>query len=95
MKDQYNRPLTFDLTKAQDKAIRRIRKAHRIGFTTSEFVRDAITYFDASKMPANAPRHRQVSVRLEPALRRELSRIAKQKNASVGEVLRAALDQAS
>ena len=84
-------PLTFDLPIS---LIARI-ESHRRKFglkTASEVVRLAIDEFDFEDCkPARDP-HRQVSVRLGSNQRAMLKRYAKKKNASVGELLRFALD---
>jgi len=60
--------------------------------TASDIVRLAIDKFDFEDCkPARDP-HRQVSVRLSANQRAMLKRYAKKKNASVGELLRFALD---
>ena len=63
--------------------------------TASEVVRLAIDKFDFEGCkPARDP-HRQISVRLGAGQRAMLKRYAKKKNASVGELLRFALEALS
>jgi Arc/MetJ-type ribon-helix-helix transcriptional regulator len=60
--------------------------------TASEVVRFAIDNFDFDACKPERDPHRQVSVRLGSDQRSMLKRFAKKKNASVGELLRFALD---
>ncbi len=84
-------PLTFDLPESLIARIETCRKGH--GFTTaSEVVRTAIASFDFDGCkPARDP-HRQISVRIPPDQRAMLKRYARLKDASVGELLRLALE---
>ena len=84
-------PLTFDLPESLIARIETCRKGH--GFATaSEVVRTAIASFDfESCAPAHDP-HRQISVRITADQRSMLKRYSKQKDASVGELLRLALE---
>lgn len=84
-------PLTFDLPESLIARIETCRKGH--GFATaSEVVRTAISGFDfESCVPTRDP-HRQISVRVTADQRSTLRRYARQKNASVGELLRLALE---
>ena len=85
-------PLTFDLPITLIAKIAKARRGHSLK-TTSEVIRLALEQFDlASFQPTRDP-HRQISVRLAGKLRTALRRAAKQKEASVGEVIRAALEQ--
>ena len=84
-------PLTFDLPISllgQIESCRR-KNGHK---TASEVVRLALEEFDFERCdPARDP-HRQVSVRLGANLRAVLKRYAKKKDASVGELVRFALE---
>jgi Arc/MetJ-type ribon-helix-helix transcriptional regulator len=60
--------------------------------TASEVVRFAIDNFDFEGCKPERDPHRQVSVRLGSDQRSMLKRFARKKNASVGELLRFALD---
>lgn len=84
-------PLTFDLPESLIARIETCRKAH--GFATaSEVVRTAIAGYDfESSDPARDP-HRQISVRITADQRATLRRFARKKNASVGELLRLAIE---
>jgi hypothetical protein len=84
-------PLTFDLPVSLIARIGACRKGH--GFATaSEVVRLAIASFDFEGCkPARDP-HTQISVRVTGAQRAMLKRYARQKDASVGELLRFALE---
>ena len=84
-------PLTFDLPVSLLGKIESSRKNHGLS-TASEVVRRAIEEFDFEGCePARDP-HRQVSVRLGSAQRAMLKRFAKKKDASVGELVRFALE---
>ena len=85
-------PLTFDLPVSLLGKIEAARRKHGLS-TASEVVRQAIEEFDFEHCePARDP-HRQVSVRLGAAQRAMLKRFAKKKDASVGELVRFALEQ--
>ena len=88
---QYWAPLTFDLTLPQVQKIEAVRRTRGLR-SASEVVRLAIAEFDINKYAARRPRHRQISVRLDPELREKLRRHAKKKNVSIGELLREALE---
>lgn len=84
-------PLTFDLPESLIARIETCRRGH--GFkTASEVVRTAIAGFDFEGcQPARDP-HRQISVRIVGDQRAMLKRYARQKDASIGELLRLALE---
>ena len=84
-------PLTFDLPESLIARIETCRKGH--GFASaSEVVRTAIAGYDfESSAPSRDP-HRQISVRITADQRAILKRYSKKKNASVGELLRLALE---
>lgn len=84
-------PLTFDLPESLIARIETCRKGH--GFASaSEVVRTAIAGYDfESSAPSRDP-HRQISVRITADQRATLKRYSKKKNASVGELLRLALE---
>ncbi len=84
-------PLTFDLPESLIARIESCRKGHQFS-TASEVVRTAIAAFDFEDCrPARDP-HRQISVRITSDQRAMLKRYARQKDASVGELLRLALE---
>jgi hypothetical protein len=84
-------PLTFDLPESLIDRIETLRQGH--GFATaSEVVRSAISGYDFDSCKPNRDPHRQISVRITPDQRSTLKRYARQKNASVGELLRLALE---
>ena len=84
-------PLTFDLPESLIERIETARKGH--GFSTaSEVVRTAIEGFDFNRCEPSRDPHRQISVRITADQRATLKRFARQKNASVGELLRIALE---
>lgn len=83
-------PLTFDLPVSLIGKIETVQK--RMGLaSTSEVVRLAIAQFNFDRFEAEAEEHRQISVRLPSDLKSVLTRTAKKKKASVGELLRVAL----
>ena len=84
-------PLTFDLPESLIARIETCRKGH--GFTSaSEVVRTAIAGYDFENAEPSRDPHRQISVRITADQRSTLKRYAKKKNASVGELLRLALE---
>ena len=84
-------PLTFDLPESLISRIESVRRGH--GFTTaSEVVRTAISGYDFEDCEPSRDPHRQISVRITPDQRSMLKRYARQKDASVGELLRLAIE---
>lgn len=84
-------PLTFDLPESLISRIETCRKG--LGYTTaSEVVRTAIADFDFENCEPNRDPHRQISVRITNEQRTTLKRFSKKKNASVGELLRLAIE---
>ena len=84
-------PLTFDLPESLIERIETCRKGH--GFATaSEVVRTAIADYDFEKCEPTRDPHRQISVRITADQRAMLKRYARKKDASVGELLRLALE---
>jgi Arc/MetJ-type ribon-helix-helix transcriptional regulator len=84
-------PLTFDLPESLIARIETCRKGH--GFATaSELVRTAIAGYDFESSEPSRDPHRQISVRITADQRAILKRYSKKKNASVGELLRLALE---
>lgn len=84
-------PLTFDLPESLIARIEACRKGH--GFTTaSEVVRTAIGQYDFEDCEPVRDPHRQISVRITADQRAMLKRYARKKDASVGELLRLALE---
>ncbi len=82
-------PLTFDLPESLIERIESCRRGH--GFATaSEVVRAAISNFDFATCQPDRDPHRQISVRITADQRATLKRYSKQKDASVGELLRLA-----
>jgi Arc/MetJ-type ribon-helix-helix transcriptional regulator len=84
-------PLTFDLPISLIAKIESSRRRYGLK-TASEVVRMAIDKFDFEGCKPERDPHRQVSVRLGTNQRAMLKRYAKKKNASVGELLRFALE---
>jgi Arc/MetJ-type ribon-helix-helix transcriptional regulator len=84
-------PLTFDLPISLIARIESHRRKHGLK-TASEVVRLAIDKFDFEGCKPTRDPHRQVSVRLGSNQRAMLRRYAKKKDASVGELLRFALE---
>jgi hypothetical protein len=84
-------PLTFDLPLSLIAKIEACRRGH--GFATaSEVVRLAIGGYDFDNCEPVRDPHRQISVRITGEQRSALKRYARQKDASVGELLRLALE---
>ncbi len=89
--DSATSPLTFDLREELLDKLRRVQTAAGAP-SLSLVVRYAISRYNFTRF-SNSPRnHRQISVRLPSDLKTELLRQAKSKGASVGELLRAALE---
>jgi Arc/MetJ-type ribon-helix-helix transcriptional regulator len=87
-------PLTFDLPVSLIAKIARAKRGHALG-SASDVVRLALEQFDlGSFQPVRDP-HRQISVRIASKQRAALCGAAKRKHASVGELIRAALEQLS
>jgi hypothetical protein len=84
-------PLTFDLPESLISRIEACRKGHQFQ-TASEVVRTAIANYDFDGCSPSRDPHRQISVRITSDQRAMLKRYARQKNASVGELLRLALE---
>lgn len=84
-------PLTFDLPESLIAKMEAARSRHGLK-TVSELVRHAIAEFDFASCEFTTDPYRQISVRVGASQRSLLKRIARQKRASVGEVLRQAID---
>lgn len=84
-------PLTFDLPESLIGRIETLRRGHGFG-SASEVVRTAIADYDFETCEPTRDRHRQISVRITPDQRAMLKRYSRQKDASVGELLRLALE---
>ena len=85
-------PLTFDLPLALIAKIKSIRNGHGLK-TASDVVRLAMERFDFEKCQPVQVTHRQISVRITSDQRAMLKRYARKKDASVGELLRLALEE--
>ncbi len=84
-------PLTFDLPLSLLTKLESQRK--RLGLTsTSEVVRHAISEFDLAKFVASSEERRQISVRLDAGAKAALVKTAKRQKASIGEIVRAAVE---
>ncbi|MDG1302357.1 MAG: CopG family transcriptional regulator, partial [Opitutae bacterium] len=91
MSSETTSPLTFDLQ--QDLLDKLKHLQEKVGARSlSEIVRYAVSVFDFSDIDLKASVHRQISVRLSSELRQQLTRLSQQKQVSVGELLRAALE---
>ena len=84
-------PLTFDLPVSLIAKISACRRGHGLK-TASEVVRFAIRTFDFEDCEPTRDPHRQISVRVSADQRAMLKRFAKSKDASIGELLRHALE---
>ena len=80
-------PLTFDLPASLIAKIQKTRRVRQLA-TASDVVRLALAGFQPRRDP-----HVQISVRIPGVQRTALRRWAHQKDASLGEVVRAALDR--
>ncbi len=87
-------PLTFDLSESLLKKVDDYRRKSGLG-SNSEVIRSAIQAYDFSSFRSDDKAHRQISVRIDAERKKELLKIARQKKASVGELLRAALEELS
>lgn len=84
-------PLTFDLPHSLIAKIETCRRGHGLK-TASEVIRLALEEYDfESYAPLRDP-HRQISVRISSRQRATLKRYSRTKRASVGELLRLALE---
>jgi Arc/MetJ-type ribon-helix-helix transcriptional regulator len=84
-------PLTFDLPVSLIGRIEACRRGHAFK-TASEVIRHALAEFDfESYRPSHDP-HRQISVRIGTKQRALLKRHSRKNGASVGELLRLALE---
>ena len=84
-------PLTFDLPVSLLSKIEVQRK--KLGLaSTSEVVRYALAEFDLSEFASTTEARRQISVRLPAQDKAMLVKAAKKQKASLGEILRAAVE---
>ena len=91
-KSKASAPLTFDLPVSLIAKIEKARRGHALG-SASEVVRLALAEFNvASFQPTREP-HTQISVRIAGKQRAALTQAAKRKDASIGELIRAALER--
>jgi Arc/MetJ-type ribon-helix-helix transcriptional regulator len=84
-------PITFDLTESLIARIEVCRRGHGLS-SASDVVRAAIEAYDFDGCVPDRDPHRQISVRIPVEQRTRLRRHAKIKDASVGELLRLALE---
>ena len=84
-------PLTFDLPESLIGRIETLRRGHGFG-SASEVVRTAIAGYNFDSCEPSRDPHRQISVRITPDQRSMLKRFSRSKDASVGELLRLALE---
>lgn len=87
-------PLTFDLPESVGAKVEILRKRLRVR-TTSEAIRAALAEFDFERYVPKRDPHGQISVRIPGELRARLKRTARKNKASVGELIRAAIDAQS
>ena len=87
-------PLTFDLPESVGAKVETLRK--RLGVrTTSEAIRAALLEFDFEGYVPQRDPHGQISVRIPGELRVRLKRAARKNKASVGDLIRAAIEAQS
>ena len=84
-------PLTFDLPVSFVSKIESCRRGHGLK-TASEVIRLAIDHCDFEEYKPAPDPHRQISVRITARQRAMLKRFSRTKRASVGELLRLALE---
>lgn len=84
-------PLTFDLPVSLIDKITSAQSKLGLG-STSEVVRLALAKYSFDRFESTREEHRQISVRLPADMKTLLTRHSKKKKVSVGELLRAALD---
>jgi len=84
-------PLTFDLPLAAVAKLESCRRGHGLK-SASEVIRLAISQYDFEDYKPVHDAHRQMSVRIGARQRATLKRYARKKHASVGELLRLALE---
>ena len=91
-KNSTSLPLTFDLPLDLITSIEACRRALALR-STSEVVREALADFNFNRYSAARVVHRQISVRLPEDQKAMLSRQARKKSVSTGELVRSALVQ--
>jgi Arc/MetJ-type ribon-helix-helix transcriptional regulator len=91
-KNSTSLPLTFDLPLDLITSIEARRRALALR-STSEVVREALADFNFNRYSSARIIHRQISVRLPEAQKAMLSRQARKKSVSTGELVRSALVQ--
>jgi hypothetical protein len=84
-------PLTFDLPLSLITRIESVRRSRALK-SASEVVRLAIEQCDFESCETSRDPRRQISVRITPRQRATLRRYSRKKHASVGELLRLALE---
>ena len=84
-------PLTFDLPDSLITKIESLRRQRNLK-SVSEVVRLAVDEFDFTTCEFSTDPFRQISVRVADAQRGLLKRVARQKRASIGEVVRRAIE---
>jgi Arc/MetJ-type ribon-helix-helix transcriptional regulator len=84
-------PLTFDLPLSLIAKIESARQGHSLK-TASEVIRLAIDVYDFDGYKPALDPHRQISVRISAKQRATLKKFSRVKKASVGELLRLALE---
>jgi len=87
-------PLTFDLPVSLIDKITATQSTLGLA-STSEVVRLALANFNFDRYESAREEHRQISVRLPADMKTLLSRHSRKKKVSVGELLRASLDDLS
>ena len=84
-------PLTIDLRDSLNEKIEAIRTAHALR-SASEAIRMALTIFDLGGYRSDEEPRIQISVRIDPEMRKRLKRISKANDVSIGAIVRAALE---
>lgn len=86
-----NTPLTFDIREDLLKKVNSFKTKSRAR-SVSEVIRHALDTFSFTKFKPQVKNHKQISVRIPEDMRIALTKNAKVKNVSLGELLRAALE---
>lgn len=86
-----NTPLTFDIREDLLKKVNSFKAKSRAR-SVSEVIRYALDNFSFTKFKPEIKNHKQISVRIPEDMRVALAQNAKTKNVSLGELLRAALE---
>lgn len=85
-----NTPLTFDIESKLLEDLKAVGRDCDV-YSVSQIVRTAISLFDYKKAEFKENTHRQISVRLPEEMKQELYEVSRNKQVSIGELLRTAI----